>query len=144
MEHSQEIESLRRRIFAHGDAINRMIIERPLMLHKAERKRIAEADIDKKVYAKILSDRRSMILPNDGAGATETDDDRTAQMLFDVSCGGGQQVAPDDNGNTADDKTAQMLFDASADDGEQPENSSNNATDDEDEKIAESIFNGSA
>ncbi len=139
MEHAQQIEALRRKIFAHGDAIDRMILEKPLMLHKAERKRAAAADIDRKVYAKILSDRHAMTLPNDDT----TDDDLLAESIFRASCG-GEETKSMVNGDTADDALAQMLFDASGDAGRtEPNQADENDDDDADERLAQQLFDRS-
>ena len=124
--HAQEIESVRRQIFANEAEQRRLAIERPLKLHraklKAEQKRIADADIDRKIYNKIIDDRHSMKLPGDsttgGTDAEMDEDTRLANELFLASGGGdGKAPLPDyqnrDSQNDTDDALAQSLFEAS-------------------------------
>ncbi len=123
--YAQEIEKVRRQIFANEAAQRRLAIERPLELHraklKADRKRIVDADMERKIYNKIIADRHAMVLPGDsttgGTDAEMDEDTRLANELFLASGGNsGKEPLPDSQNDAADDDDdvlAQSLFEAS-------------------------------
>jgi hypothetical protein len=126
LSHTQEIESVRRQVFAHKAELRRMAIEWPLKFHRikaeARQERIREAEVSRKVMAKIIADRHAMKLPGDSTDAgpdTEMDEDtRLANEIFEAAGGStGKELVPDHNENPQDDEDeilAESLFQQSA------------------------------
>ena len=111
MTHAQEIEKVRRQIFAIEAAQQLRDIERPLELHRAEQKRRADAATDRRIYDKIIADQRKMKLPDDDTQLAD-DDDRLADAIFAASGGTGADTSGQEVGGT-DAALAESLFIAS-------------------------------